>query len=425
MPPEYSDSPTLINRAPTVNIDQYMHTAPSLLTAQEAADRLGVKPATLYAYVSRGLLVPERSPDGRSLFRPADLERLSQPSGLRRRPARRPALPAITTVEDQTLFYRGRDALELAGTATFEEVAVWLWLGRLEAPGDWSADAETVASGRAAQAALPARALPLDRLRVIVPAVAAVDDLRHDTTTEAVVIAGRRLLGAMVEGLPQRSGPNGASLAARLWAGLCARLPEPAELRLLDSALIVTADHELSTSTLAARLAASIQADPYAVVSVGLSALGGSLHSVASLAAEDLLADASGPRPAAEVIGERLRRGERLPGFGHRLHPDGDPRAKLLLHGLRTAYAGSDRLEAVAAVLAATGARALPAPNVDFALAALAQVAGMERGASEAVFAVARAAGWLAHAIEEYEAVGSGWRGRRAIYITTPSGPER
>jgi citrate synthase len=402
-----------------------MPTTPSLLSAREAAARLGVKPATLYAYVSRGLLARERAADGRSLFRPADLERLSQRSGSRARPSRRPALSAITTIEDRTLFYRGRDALELARTSTFEEVAGWLWLRRQDAAGDWSADPETVAGGRAAQAALPARALPLDRLRVIVPAVAAADDLRHDTTTEAVVIAGRRLLGAMVEGLSQRSRPSGASVAARLWAGLCARRPDAAALRLLNAALVVTADHELSTSTLAARLAASIQADPYAVVSVGLSALGGSLHSVASLAAEDLLADISGPRRATEVIGERLRRGERLPGFGHRLHPDGDPRAKLLLEGLRAAYAGSGRLEAVDAVLAATGARGLPAPNVDFALAGLAQVAGMERGASEAVFAVARTAGWLAHAIEEYEAVGSGWRGRRAIYITTPSGPER
>jgi citrate synthase len=402
-----------------------MPSVPSLLSAQEAAARLGVKPATLYAYVSRGLLTRERSVDGRSLFRPADLERLSQRSGFAARPSRRPAVSAITTIEDQMLQYWGRDALELARTSTFEEVASWLWLRRQEAAGDWSAEPETVATGRAAQAALPARALPLDRLRVIVPAVAAVDDLRHDTTTEAVVIAGRRLLGTMVEALPQRSRPRGASLAGRLWAGLCAHRPVTAALQLLDDALVVTADHELSMSTLAARLAASIQADPYAVVSVGLSALGGSLHSVASLAAEDLLADVSGPRRATEVIGERLRRGERLPGFGHRLHPEGDPRAKLLLEGLRSAYAGSGRLEAVDAVLAATGARGLPAPNVDFALAALAQLAGMERGASEAVFAVARTAGWLAHAIEEYEAVGSGWRGRRAIYITTPSGPER
>jgi citrate synthase len=289
----------------------------------------------------------------------------------------------------------------------------------------WVAEAEGVAAGRAAQAALPQRALPLDRLRVVAAAVAAGDDLRYDTGTDSVVIAGRRLLAALVDCLPQRSRASTGSLAARLWAGLCPRRPVPGQVGLLNAALVVTADHELSTSTLAARLAASIQADPYSVVCVGLSALGGSLHSVASLAAEDLLAGVAGSEPASVVIGERLRRGERLPGFGHRLHPDGDPRAQLLLEGLRDGNASTARLDQVETVLAATSARGLPAPNVDFALAAIAHVAGMERGASEAIFAVARAAGWLAHAIEEYEAAETGWRGRRAIYISPPGGPER
>jgi citrate synthase len=103
------------------------------------------------------------------------------------------------------------------------------------------------------------------------------------------------------------------------------------------------------------------------------------------------------------VIGDRLRWGEQVPGLGHSLYPDGDPRATCLLGWLGRAAAGSDRLAVVAAVVDAVRRRRLPAPNVDFALAALAFVAGMTRGAAETVFAVGRIAGWLAHALEEYQ----------------------
>jgi citrate synthase len=103
------------------------------------------------------------------------------------------------------------------------------------------------------------------------------------------------------------------------------------------------------------------------------------------------------------VVGARLRRGERLHGFGHRLYPDGDPRAGALLDRLRTTAAGSPRLAAVEALLSAAGRRGLPEPTVDLALAALAHVTAMTRGAAEAIFAVARTAGWIAHALEEYD----------------------
>jgi citrate synthase len=173
----------------------------------------------------------------------------------------------------------------------------------------------------------------------------------------------------------------------------------------------------------AARMAASIAADPYAVVSVGLSALGGAMQAVSSLAAEDLLAEVPEAERAAGAIGERLRRGDRLPGFGHRLYPRGDPRAPVLLDLLRASWRGHRRLAAIEAVLAATGERGLPAPNIDYTLAALAHLAGMRRGASEAIYAVARTAGWLAHAIEEYARRTS--IRPRAIYVGVPTGPER
>jgi citrate synthase len=170
------------------------------------------------------------------------------------------------------------------------------------------------------------------------------------------------------------------------------------------AALVLLADHELAASTLAARVAASVRADPYAVVATGLGAVGGALHGGASLGAETMLAAAQDAAGVPRVVGDLLRRGERVPGFGHFVYRGGDPRAGLLLAMVRRAVPASPRLAVVDSVLAEMHRRALPEPNIDFALAVLASCAGMIRGAGEAIFAVARTAGWLAHALEEYTA---------------------
>jgi citrate synthase len=121
------------------------------------------------------------------------------------------------------------------------------------------------------------------------------------------------------------------------------------------------------------------------------------------------------------VVGELLRRGERIPGLGHLIYQAGDPRAVLLLGLIRQAAPGSAALAVADAVLAETRARALPEANMDFALAVLAGVAGMIPGAGEAIFAIARTAGWVAHALEEY-ARRSPIR-PRSVYIGPPALP--
>ena len=140
------------------------------------------------------------------------------------------------------------------------------------------------------------------------------------------------------------------------------------------------------------------------MVATGLGAVGGALHGGASLGAETMLAAAQDAAGAPRVVGELLRRGERVPGFGHFVYRGGDPRAGLLLAMVRSAVPASPRLAVVDSVLAEMHRRALPEPNIDFALAVLASCAGMIRGAGEVIFAVARTAGWLAHALEEYTA---------------------
>jgi citrate synthase len=392
------------------------------LSTAEAAARLGVKPATLYAYVSRGLLGRERAPDGRtSTFDPAELDRLARPGRPRRgrRPAAELVVPsALTAIDQGQPWYRGLAVADLAATRGFEEVAEWLWTGRFpDRVPAWQAGASALDAGRRAQAALPPTALPLERIRVIAAALAAGDELRLELHPAAVTAAGRALIAGLVDCLPRlapprrgraaaRQGPPSpaaASIAARLWAGLSPADPEVGLVGVVDAALVLLADHELAASTVAARVAASVRADPYAVASAGLAAVSGTLHGGASLGIEDLLREIDRPDRAASVVGTRLRRGERLRGFGHRLYPAGDPRARVLLDRLGAAAAGSPRLEVVEALLETTTGRGLPEPTVDLALAALAHVSAMTRGAGEAIFAIARTAGWIAHALEEYD----------------------
>jgi len=384
--------------------------------AAEAAERLGIKPASLYSYVSRGVLTPRRGADGRaSLFDAAQIAGLARHGRPRRVPGGVELVieSELTEISDDRLRFRGHDAIALATSRSFEQVATLLWTdGFGEDPIPWRATDEALAAGTAAQAGLLADTYPLERLQVIVPAVAATDRLRLHLDRPAVIQAGRSLIAAMVDCLPLAAGAGAgaaagaaagdASIAGRLAPKLCRQPPSEGLIGALRAALVLLADHELAASTLAVRVAASVRADPYAVVATGLGAMSGALHGGASLGAEVLLTSAGRPADAPRVVGELLRRGERIPGLGHFVYRAGDPRAVLLLDLIRTAAPDSDRLAVAEAVLAEAKRRALPAPNIEFALAVLATVGGMIPGAGEAVFAVARTAGWLAHALEEY-----------------------
>jgi citrate synthase len=359
-----------------------------------------------------------------------------------RAPPRRPAgavditvESAITEITGDRLRFRGHDALRLAVSRGFEDVAELLWTGELpperaRRARPWGATPAALAAGRAAQAALPAGTLPLERFQVIVPAMAVTDPLRLHLDPPAVSAAGRSIIAGMVDCLPVPASlaPGGTILpdtvpdqpiADRLWSRLCDRRPSPALRRALSAALVLLADHELAASTLAARVAASVRADPYAVVGTGLGAMSGALHGGASLATETLIAAASGPDDVPRVIAELLRRGEKVPGFGHLVYKGGDPRAVMLLDLVRRAAPKSGRLAVAEAVLAEVRLKSLPAPNADFALATLTLVAGMVRGAGEAIFAVARTAGWIAHALETY--AGNRPLRPRAVYTGRPA----
>ena len=375
-----------------------------MLTTAETARRLGVKPQTVYAYVSRGMLTRHRDSDGRrSRFDPTEVERLA---GRARHGGRAGALEVVVDTEltlidaGGHLYFRGRDATDLARFRSFEQVAELLWESG-DAHTPWRAPVEMATVCEDAQAALPAGARPVDRMRVIAAAAAATDPLRDDRRPAAVRAVGRTLIATLVDALPAHSAPRDASIAARLWSRLADAPPSPAAINTLDAALVLLADHELAASTLAARVAASAWADPYLVVLTGLSALGGALHGASAGAVEALLASIEAPEDTGTVLGERLRADGRLPGFGLGVYRARDPRADAILDLLPRA-SDPDRLAVADAVVALAGRQDGPAPNVDFALGALSVGCGLRPGSAEAIFSLARVAGLVAHAIEEY-----------------------
>jgi citrate synthase len=380
------------------------------LTTKEAAELLGVKPETVYAYVSRGQLGSRRVPGGRgSTFDAKEVEALArrnrrESGGSSGSGGELSVRTRITLIDTDRYYFRGVDATELAARHSYEEIAEWLWTGRMQAGTTFTAPDTSVAVARRAVDALPEHTSPTDRLRVAAIAAATADPLRFDLSEDAVLGTARILIPTLVAALPPvRIGHRDeGSLAERLWARLSARKPDEASLRALDTALGLLVDHDLAASTLAVRVAASARAHAYAAVSAGLGVLEGPLHGAASGLAHRLLLDVLEHGDAGPVIADELRAGRRIPGLGHRLYPGEDPRARALFGLLEEIPRAAPALAAARDVVATTARHTPLHANVDLALAVLTASFGMPATAGETIFAVARTAGWIAHTLEEY-----------------------
>ncbi|MFI9827202.1 citrate synthase [Streptomyces sp. NPDC051913] len=380
------------------------------LSTKEAAELLGVKPETVYAYVSRGQLSSRRVPGGRgSTFDAREVETLAgrnrrEGGGSSGAVGELAVRTRITLIDADRYYFRGVDATELAARHSYEEITEWLWTGRMRPGTTFTAPDASVTVARRAVDALPEHASPTDRLRVAAIAAAASDPLRFDLSEDAVLGTARVLIPTLVAALPPvRAGHRDeGSLARRLWARLSGRAADEASLRVLDTALGLLVDHDLAASTLAVRVAASARAHAYAAVSAGLGVLEGPLHGAASGLAHRLLNDVLEQGDAGPVIADELRAGRRIPGLGHRLYRGEDPRARALFELLEEIPRAEPALLAARDVVATTARHTPLHANVDLALAVLTSSAGMPATAGETIFAVARTAGWIAHALEEY-----------------------
>jgi citrate synthase len=370
-----------------------------MLQSEEAARRLGVKVSTLYAYVSRGLLSSQPDPDGRrSLFALAEIEQLAK--SRRSAGSVESALTTITTGVTQLRaggpYYRGHPAIELASRMTFEEVAALLWDTEVE--GDWTPPD----LGECPMVQVS------DRMRWALIVCGANDPQRADLSPAAVTRAARRVIAALtdVASGPERSGGTRLSVAMRLAEGLAGAPAVPSSghdaaewAAALNAALILMADHELATSTLAVRVAACTRADLYDALMAGLATLAGPLHGAASQGAYELLVRVERDG-VSRALNDTLSRHERLPGFGHKVYKEGDPRFAALWE-LARPLLSEERCGLFLEILERAAADGVPLPNCDLALAALSWGTGMPPDAGRTIFTVARLAGWTAHYQEE------------------------
>ncbi len=361
-----------------------------LLESEEAARRLGVKRSTLYAYVSRGRLASyPGGPGRRRLFDADEVEALARRARRERPGGTR--LATVTTAVTQLHdpggpSYRGVPATKLAREASFEQVAARLW----DVPGPEGPWAPVPLS-------LPDGLAPADRLRLALVLCGAADPLRSDRRPAAVCRAAGTVTATLARAAGPGPGPDGPRPVAEVLAGSLGA-SGPAAVRAVEGAMILLADHELATSTLAVRLAASTRADLYDAFSAGLAVVAGPLHGGASREAAALLAEAlaQGPAPALD----RSLRSGRPPGFGHTVYRRSDARYGAL-RDLVAPLAPPGLLEVLAELEALVEAHDLGPANVDLGLAALMAAAGLAEEAGQTLFTVARLAGWTAHYLEE------------------------
>ncbi|WP_396333244.1 citrate synthase [Burkholderia anthina] len=360
------------------------------ISLTEAARRLGVRAQTVYAYASRGSIAVMQDPDDprKSLYRAEDVVALCRKKQVGRK---RAALAAstifgaepciysgITTFSKGRAWYRGRDSIQLSDTATLEETAELLW------------HATTPVSFDAPDVALP----PGER------------DRQCAFTTLATLAAhGHSTLGRLDSALHVEAGQlvaivsrafgahDGAGLAwthQRLAAGWGL---DRHGADLLRRAMVLVADHEITSSAFAARITASTGASLAGCLLTGLATLSGPLHGDASGRVRAVFDDIE--RLGAErVVDHHLKSAIPIPGFGHHLYPDGDPRAAALLARLDPPPELARFIDKVTTL---TGQR----PTIDVALAMLSVQLQLPRDAAFGLFSIARSVGLLAHCIEQ------------------------
>jgi citrate synthase len=391
------------------------------MSSREAARVLGVKLETLYAYKSRGLLqsVALEGTRARRFLR-ADVERLKQRHDAR---AGHTAVAAnalrwgepvldtsITRIDAAGPHYRGHAAVELAKAGVpFELVVELLWTGMLPASPP-SFDAPHARFPVARTRALLGEKVPALGGISVVAAVLATRAANHVwAPREAEIVRAQQLVRRLFVAISLSTdtdrwatalrAPTVAHAAAAAW-GL---RTNSRALAALNAALVLCADHELNPSSFAARLAASTGAELHACVTAALAVISGPLHGGQTSLVEAFLAEVPSPAHARDVVRRMAASGASIPGSGHTLYPDGDPRGAALIE-MAVALRDSSKVRRLEALGRAMFEEGYGHPTLDFGLVAVAAALGLPSGAATAIFALGRTAGWIAHIFEQRDA---------------------
>ena len=374
------------------------------LSAREASAELAISQATLYAYVSRGLIRSEPSVDSRShRYRAEDVRTLKdrrtptpEPRGMRSFDADLPVMDSsVATITEDGPIYRGVNCVDLAERDTLEHTATLLWdVTGVDPFAPDNCPSISPEMRAVTEAARGANAI--DRTIAVLALAASADPRAYTRAAEGRAMVGGRIMRLVVATmLNARTSPQPLHLQiARAWAP-----DNKYAADLIRRALVLLADHELNASTFTVRCAASTEVNLFDAMIAGLVALKGPKHGGAGVLAAQLLKTLA-KGDVAPLVRERVALGERVAGFGHGVYKHGDPRAQALLEAL--ARSGAERKlthEVPERIAEATGEFV----NIDYALAVLVHTLGLPTGHELVLFSMARTVGWIAHAIEQLQ----------------------
>ncbi len=330
---------------------------------------------------------------------------------------------SISSIVDATLCYRGYTIEDLAENSTFEEVAYLLWRDKLPTAQEFESFSKELWGYATLEPELlnalktvPTSGHPMAWLRTAVSLMAQFDSEAQDASPEANFRKGLRLtakMGTLVttferlrKGQEILSPQKGQSLAWNFLFTLTGKEPDPYHVKVIDTCLILHADHELNCSAFAARVTASSLSDIYSAIVSAIGALKGPLHGGANEQVMLMLQDIQTVDKAREWVKQALANKTLIMGFGHRVYKNGDPRAKILrgmseelgkrsgqTHWFEMSKVIDDTVSSEKGLL----------PNVDFYSATVYYSLGIPIDLYTPIFAASRISGWLAHIYEQWE----------------------
>jgi citrate synthase len=336
------------------------------------------------------------------------------------------AQTALSSVDGQNgiLTYRGINIHELAGKASYEEVAYLLFYGKLPTAAELAAFQKELAANRRLPKAVvehilgaPKKATPMDVLRTAVSMLASYDKETEDISIEATLGKGLRLVAQFPtvvaaihrtrKGREPVAPKAGLGHAANFLYMLHGEKKSALENDAMNLYLALLADHSLNASTFTARVASSTNADLHAAITAAIGALKGNLHGGAAEATMNMLLEIGAPDKVDSFVDHAFETRRKIMGIGHRIYKTGDPRARHLLEWARRMEEaqgkGAQYVDMAIAVEKAVLRRRELYPNVDFFSAPLLYYLGIPTALDTCVFAASRIAGWTAHVVEQYQ----------------------
>jgi citrate synthase len=396
----------------------------TLINTHDALAMLGVKPQTLYAYVSRGLIrVAQPSQGGQRMYVRRDVEAVTA-KGRSARAASSAAErslrwggaavlhTAITCISSSGPVYRGHSALELARAGrTFEECAELLWNGALpKIPLIWPAPPAPPEGFRSFARAICAVApsnTSRHLLALVVDAMIATTQRYPSNQPGGQERSGRELIQVLATAFgllrtkPRLAIATSSDPIALLVARSSGIAMRQRTLAALNACLVTAADHELTPSTFVARIAASAGADAMSCISSALASFETQQNGLGCDECEQALLGSRSCRIYLSGLSKSVAEHRSVAGYDHFAYPDGDPRGEYLVElATSLASSSSERNHYPRWIVAARQELGMR-PSVVAGLVAVCWALGMPRRSAGALMALSRSAGWLAHSAEQ------------------------